>query len=49
MLRVALDMLFVLIGLLLQLVAKSAVPLAWLSLAVVLSTSIALLAMPLFR
>ena len=48
MLRVALDMLYVLIGLTARIVERIAAPLAWLLLAAMLSASIALLAMPIF-
>ena len=48
MLRVALDMLYVLIGLIARIVERIAAPLAWLLLAVMLSVSIAMLAMPIF-
>lgn len=48
MLRVALDMLYVLIGLIARIVERIAAPLAWLLLAVNLTASIALLAMPIF-
>ena len=48
MLRVALDMLYVLIGLIARVVERIAAPLAWLLLAVMLSASIAMLAMPIF-
>ena len=48
MLRVALDMLYVMIGLTARIVERIAAPLAWLLLAVMLSASIAMLAMPIF-
>ena len=48
MLRVALDMLYVLIGLTARIVERIAAPLAWLLLAAMLSASIALLAVPIF-
>jgi hypothetical protein len=48
MLRVALDMLYVLIGLIARVIERIAAPLAWWLLAAMLSASIALLAMPIF-
>ena len=48
MLRLALNVLYVLIGLTARIVERIAAPLAWLLLAVMLSASIAMLAMPIF-
>lgn len=48
MLRLALNVIYVLIGLIARVVERIAEPLAWLLMAVMLSASIAMLAIPIF-